>query len=117
MMAGGHFGRAGHRQRRGHQHRRDRHPGAQLLQRPVEDLRGRRILDELNQRFDVGGILDSLRHRHGGSLRKVSSRAHLLPGERLVLGIGEALAYIFRVFDRAGQAILPQGWNAFTARP
>jgi len=41
----------------------------------------------------------------------------LLPGERLVLEIGEALAYIFRVFGRAGQAILPQGWNAFTARP
>ena len=116
VMAGRHFGRARDRQRRGHQHRRDRHPGAQFLQRAVEDLDGRRILDELNQRFDVGGILHSLRHRHGGSLRKVSSRAHLLPGERLVLRNGEALGYIFRVFGREGQVILPQGWNAFTAR-
>jgi len=65
VMAGRHFGRAGHREGRGRQHGLDRQPGAQSCQGAVQDLRRRRVLDELHQRFDVRGILDAARHRHG----------------------------------------------------
>src|ERR1700732_1834527 len=46
----------------GCQHCLDRYPGTQLAQGAIPDLTRRRFLDKLDQRFDGGGKLDTLRH-------------------------------------------------------
>ena len=58
-------------------------PGTQLVQGAVEDLCRRRILDELHQRFDGIGILDTLRHRHGEFLLDYGT-SRLVPDDRRV---------------------------------
>src|SRR4029077_5967005 len=68
VMAGRHFGGTGHRERRGGQHRLSRDPGTQFFEGPIQDLTRRRVLDELDQRLDRGGIFDSSPHRHRGVL-------------------------------------------------
>ena len=52
VMAGRQVGGARHRERRCFQHHPGRHAFAQLGERAVDDLARRRILDELDQRFD-----------------------------------------------------------------
>ncbi len=64
VMTGRHFGGAGHRQGRGRQHGLRGYPRTQLVQCAIQNLRGGRILDKLDQRLDGVGILDTLRHGH-----------------------------------------------------
>jgi hypothetical protein len=76
VMTGRHIGGAGHRKRRGGQHGLRRYPGTQLVESAIQNLGGRRVLDELDQRLDRGGIFNSSRHRH----RRFSFSAVLLFG-------------------------------------
>ena len=62
VMAGRQVGGPHHRQRRGGQHGLRLDTGTQFLQRAVQDLGGRRLLDELDQRFYCFGILDACVH-------------------------------------------------------
>jgi hypothetical protein len=59
VMAGRQIGRPCHSQGGRHQHRFDRHAGAQLLQRAVDDFGAWGFLDELDQRFYRLWVLDT----------------------------------------------------------
>src|SRR5262245_42700694 len=62
VMAGRQIGGAHDRQRGGEQHVLRRGAGGELVVRGSDNALGRRLLDELDQGLDVGGIANALGH-------------------------------------------------------